>query len=311
MNKCKICNSRTTKIKFLKIKSISHVNFGDFNDPSYYKCQNCNLLENKKFKNIFATKNYFNVNQSDIYIYKNNVKIKKSNFQSKFIFKNLKMKKNNRILDYGCNKGDLLKSFKNKYNMKNLFGYEINNYFVDMLKKNKIKFDDFYKSNQKFDIIIFSHSLFYIKNLTNLFLTLRKKLDKDGKIFIENPDIIQNPIYSAVGDQNYFFTKKNIINLLNYYNFEAIYKKVPFSDNFCLIVKKSSKQFKKFKFKDNDFEKSLSILNKKIKKLILLKKKYYVFGTTSKAAFVDAVLKKKIIKFVDENIILSKKKISQ
>ena len=38
--------------------------------------------------------------------------------------------------------------------------------------KNKIKFDDFYKSNQKFDIII-SHSLFYIKNLTNL-LTLRK-----------------------------------------------------------------------------------------------------------------------------------------
>ena len=60
-------------------------------------------------------------------------------------------------------KGYLLKSFKNKYNMKNLFGYEINNYFVDLLKKNKIKFDDFYKSNQKFDIIIFSHSLFYIK----------------------------------------------------------------------------------------------------------------------------------------------------
>ena len=308
MIKCKICNTETLKLKFLKIKSISHVNFNEFTKPSYYKCKNCNIIQNQNVKNIFSTNSYYNLNQSDLYIYRNNLKIKKSDFQSKFIFKNLKIKKNNLILDYGCNKGDLLKSFKKIYNIKNLFGYEINNKFVSLIKQNKFKFDDFYKSNQKFDIIIFSHSLFYVKNLKKLFLSLGQKLNKNGKIYIENPDIIQNPIYSAIGDQAYFFTKKNSINLLNYFNFDAIYKKVPFSDNFCLIVKKSTKSFKKFKFKDNNFEKSLNMLNRKIKKLILLKKKYFVFGTTSKAAFVETVLKKKIIKFVDENMFQSKKR---
>ena len=135
MIKCKICNTKTIKLKFLKIKSISHVNFNEFSKPSYYKCKNCNIIENKNVKNIFSTNYYYNLNQSDLYIYRNNLKTKKSDFQSKFIFKNLKIKKKNLILDFGCNKGDLLKSFKKIHNINNLFGYEINNNFVSLLKK--------------------------------------------------------------------------------------------------------------------------------------------------------------------------------
>ena len=68
----------------------------------------------------------------------------------------------------------------------------------------------------KFDLIVLSHSLMYFKNIKKLIKFLDNNLSKDGKIFIESPNIEKSPFYLLMGDQYYFFSiyalKKFFIN---------------------------------------------------------------------------------------------------
>ena len=86
--------------------------------------------------------------------------------------------KNIKILDYGCNKGELLHELK-KSGYTKLFGHDVNINFSKNLRNKKInylKFDEI--SLHKFDLVIFSHSISYVKNLTNLLKTIKSILNK-------------------------------------------------------------------------------------------------------------------------------------
>ncbi len=320
MNYCNICGESFfyenlfDKYSFLNKKFIRHSDFNNLKyTPKLIKCSNCQVLINLSLhqkKNFFFGKSYINSNQSNLFISLKKKKIIKSEFQANFIIKRIKLKKRSRILDIGCNKGDLLSCLKKKIKGCFVYGYDINKQIKKFLKKKKINFYELNKKNKlTFDLIIFSHSLFYIKNQKKLFENINSILKKNGKIFIEIPSIEMNPLYFIFGDQYYLFTKNSLMNHLLKSNFIPKVFNLKDYENTILISKKNYKHIN-FRFKkDSIIENSINKLFLLKKKLLNLKyKKVNILGTTSKAAFVHNFLGKKTKFFLDENINLKRKR---
>lgn len=126
--------------------------------------------------------------------YKNEKRFKKPKLSFIELFKILKIKSNESILDVGCANGELLYNLSKKYKSNKLYGFELLPSLINVAKKNlpsnvkiqKVDITKKIKILKKFDVIIISGviSIFddYEKPLKNLI----KILKKNGKIFIFN-----------------------------------------------------------------------------------------------------------------------------
>ena len=92
------------------------------------------------------------------------------------------LKNNSSVLDYGCGSGDFVKHLRSK--SIDAYGYEPNYNFCD---HDFLTNQEGWKS-KKYDIIILWHVLEHIHNPFVLIQSLKKRLNKDGKIFIAIPN---------------------------------------------------------------------------------------------------------------------------
>ena len=145
----------------------------------------------------------------------------------------------------------------------------------------------------------------YFKNIKKLFKLLNNLLSNSGKIFIQIPDIEQNPINILLGDQKNIFNINSMkrISIMSGFKVVNIEKK-KFKREILFTIKKNSRKMVLTKnFKNNLLENSLL----KIKRFKInanrkfLKEKYSIFGTTINSAFLHELLKKKTKYFIDEN----------
>ena len=144
--------------------------------------------------------------------------------------------------------------------------------------------------------------MMYFKNINLLLQNVTRLLKENGILYIEIPDITQSPYYSLMGDQTYILTKKSLFNILRIHNFHPkIYKPKLLNGNIAFLAKKTSKLKKFKKIRDNIFEKSLKDLIKIKSNISRIKTKFYVLGTTVKAAFIYNIAKKNVIGFLDES----------
>ena len=315
MKKCKICFEKTQKIK-INLPFFNHLNFQTISKKIIFtKCLNCQLIFqsklSSKFNNFFQKKDYSLSKQTDHKIFDINKKsTHRTTIQSKIISNFFKQNKLD-VLDVGCFDGKLLKELSNNYRIHKMYGYDVNEH----LKKKFPKKKNFYFIKQnitkiriKFDLIIFSHSLGYIENLEKELKLYIKLLKKDGKIFIQIPNLERNPFYSLMGDQYQFFTKGSIINVFQNYDFKTkLIKNKHFPRELLFLSERKQKTNKVKMIKDLSFENSIKKIIK-IKKYILryFKLPIYVLGTTVNAAFIDEILSKKVIAFIDEKKITKK-----
>ena len=104
---------------------------------NYYLNITKNLKNNFK---EFKSKKYSLVDQDNkTFASKSGLQfMKRSDVLSKFIQKKIKDKKT-RILDFGCNKGGLLKKLS-KLGYKNLYGYDLGVHYKKFFKNSNIKF---------------------------------------------------------------------------------------------------------------------------------------------------------------------------
>ena len=101
-------------------------------------------------------------------------------------FKKLISKKN--ICDFGCGYAGFL-TLSSKITKKTS-GVELNNFFLDYLKREKKYIDvknDIDQFKSKFDIITLFHVLEHIPNQVETLKNIKKKLNNKGKIIIEVP----------------------------------------------------------------------------------------------------------------------------
>ena len=314
MKKCNLCeNINQNKIFKTNFPSFRHLDFKKISSKTKYlkcsKCQSISVYHSKKKENIenmFKSKKYSHSNQTNQKKYFNTNLLYRSEIQSEFIAKHLK--DNSNILDVGCFDGRLLSFLNKKLNKSSFTGFEINKKLKKIFPKKK---NFFFVENldnlkyQKFDAVILSHSIMYFKKLNFLLKKINYLLNEKGKLFIQIPDIVKNPLNLLMGDQRSIITVNSMKNLCKLSGFKIIkIEKRVFKREILFVITKNNLNVKKnLMFSDNTLENTLNFINKFKLRLIkkFLDKKYYILGTTVNAAFVHELFKKKILFVLDEN----------
>lgn len=308
---CKICLNKTKKI-YITLPLFRHLDFKtDLNNIVLKKCMNCQIIYNSKktnnMSNLFRKKSYSLSKQTNHFVRNNQDYKRRTYYQAEIIYKMYRKSNKINVLDVGCFDGQLLLDMSKFFKKYNFFGYDINKQLKRLFpKKKNFKFvtPNLRNINEKFDLIIMSHSIMYINKIKDDFLLYKKMLKRNGILYIQMPNIEKNPFYALMGDQFNFFTSESLKNVLKICGFKSkIINNNIFKREIIMIAKKHNYR-NKLKFKNSKvYEKCIIKIRKIIDDLAKFnKKKLIVMGTTVNSAFVDEILFDKIKFFIDENL---------
>ncbi len=239
-------------------------------------CKNCGHIQLSKFispellyNNIYANRT------SESYLSDNAIKYFKN-----FLFKTLKRKKNEGILEIGCNDIKLINNLKDNFNI--LYGIDPiwKKRKTPSTKKIKVIGDYVEKVNLnkitgKINAVVSTHNLEHIDDPYKVLKRFLNKLDKDTIFFIEVPDadlMVKNCRFDQIFHQHYhYFNLNSLENLANRLGCRIINKSINY--NFwggSLMVAFKKDKIKKIKIKNN-----YKSFNKKIKINYLKFKNHY------------------------------------
>ena len=194
------------------------------------------------------------------------------------------IQKKQKILDIGCGPGTGLK----KYTSNNIVhGIEPDITRAKIAKKNNIKvfncsLKKFYKKQEnRYDIIIFFHTLEHMFNPRETIKMIKNLLNKNGKLIIEVPNFLDwvgswhDSLYLAHTQNFNLFSLNHIMTKIDFYPTEVFYTKYKGKEkNICAIYKKdnSKKDTVKLFFKNLKrtltYEKVKKIYNPENKKIM-------------------------------------------
>lgn len=204
-------------------------------------CKNCGFL--------FATKRLTNDCYTDFYInHFNDLDIGYSigldkSFKDQynnaynniypFIENDIDLSKSLNILEIGCSSGGALQYFKEKKH--NVIGLDLGTDAIDYGKSQDLELFNIdlpdFKTNIKFDLVIYNSVLEHIVDLENHFVKLQEILKDDGYIFVRVPGIknLHNNSFHKFDLLNfitlphiYYFSVKTLTNLMSKYKFKHV-----------------------------------------------------------------------------------------
>jgi len=282
------------------------------------KCKNCGIIiseQAEKYQSHFNSIGYINSSQTTHSVYSKQKKklVNRNIIQLEILKSKFIDVAKPKILDIGCNDFNLLKELHKDYKNGIFFGYDIDRKFKRFCPNKKNFYfisKDLKKIKIKFDIIIFSQSIDYIKNIKILLKTLNTILSDNGKLFISTDDYKFSPVSLLHLDRYNHFTERSLKNILNSSGYFAtrIFSK---DLNAELLIKaiKTKKKEKNYFLEDNSLKLIMKSLEKIKTKIHQIKQNViYTFGISSKAALVDELLNKKTFQFVREGKLLTVKK---
>jgi len=314
VNYCEICKSVKIKKINVGLPFFRHLDFTTISDSgNLYRCSNCQIIYNP-----CAVANELATFKSEVYAKSAQTQQKinsdefsgsmsRSFLQAKILADRFIQNKRPKILDIGCFKGHLLLELDSILNKGIFWGYDINpqlkNLFSD---KDNFQFisSNLEDIDVRFDLIILSHSIPYVPDLSKLMKSIDQLLDYNGILFIQIPNISKNLFYSLMGDQCFIFTQASLMNLLMNFGYSIYVIEDHYFPRELLIVSKKEKKECLMNFEqDSIFERNIQILKEVKDKLYLIDgNQLAVLGTTVNAAFVDEVIGERIEYFVDENL---------
>ena len=224
---CSICSSKNLQ-KVIELKKFPLTGIfikkkikKDF--PYYFNqglniCNKCGHLQLAKFvspdilyNNIYANRT------SESFLSDNAI-----NFFKKFLFKVLKKKKLNGLLEIGCNDIKLIENLKNNFSY--LYGIDPIWHKKKAPKGKKIKVIGGYVENidlkkikKKIDIIISTHNLEHLEDPYNVLKKFINNFGEDATFFIEVPDadlMIKNLRFDQIFHQHYHYFNMNSLKNL-------------------------------------------------------------------------------------------------
>ena len=120
--------------------------------------------------------------------------------------------KSAKILDIGCGNGGLIQILKER-GYKNVVGLDPSETCVNTMRNKGLEahHGGLFSKNQLdniFDLIILSHVLEHIYDLTNSVRNLKELLNSEGLVYVETPNATKYPEYYIV--PNYYFDTEHI-----------------------------------------------------------------------------------------------------
>ena len=230
-NQCLACYSKRIVIfkSFNRLKSVSSDTIPlNFKIPDIIFCKSCKLIQKKTsknyIKNIAKIYNNYKLYHQDkkgrgfSTFNSSGQNLSKSKVILDYFFKQkFHLPKNFKILDFGCHAGINMKLLK-KYSInKNIFGYDKYKKNSTIFEKNlisKIYKDNIFQTKIKFDIIISFFVLEHILDTEEYFNKIERLLTNNGILFLQVPDIENNPYDFIIYDHVFHFSKSSLINLL-------------------------------------------------------------------------------------------------
>lgn len=262
-----------------------------------YSSKSFNKKSFFKFYNLYYRKLYHGKVDDGFYFPK---EIKRGKRLKKFIKKNfIKLKKNDFILEIGCGSGGIL----SQINHNNYLGIDLDNELVDYGKKKGLNLmyadlnniDKFI--NKKPKLIIFSHVLEHIVDITDFFKKLKKVANHNTLIYVEVPDPLaklKNLRSKYINELHVahfsIFNENSLIKLLNKNQFSCLNLET-IDNNISALFKynQSIKAYKKNNYsnKSHFFKKNFIDIDEKVKKKYLFYEikmyvKYFYFFMKSK-----------------------------
>lgn len=227
----------------------------------------------------------------------------------KYISNNFQIKKNDSVLDIGCNDGVLLAHYDSKVN---IIGIEPSNVVKFISDKRIIVFNNFFntklannikKKYKDIKVITMTNVLAHIDELNLLIRNIKKILSSDGVFIVEVPYIF-NMLKKGTFDVIYhehlsYFSLSSLKNIFNKNNFIIIdVKRINFgASGPCIRIFVANKSYSKPK-------KSVVNLLKFERKMGLNKKKIYI-SFAKKVINIIEKIQKNINSYKDRNIPLA------
>lgn len=220
-------------------------------------CKNCLLVSRKLEKNFEKKiKSVFQKNRGYVW---NHTELEKRAITNYYFFKKLfrfiKIKKNDEILDFGSGFGPLLNILKKK-NYKAI-GLEpsIKNSRISKKLGHKVINDTLRKNtfnSKKFRIIVSLYVFTYLTDLNQVFKIFRKILKSGGYILLR---VHQYKFSKTYWQRNHFkvlgkkatnhFSNNSLKNLFNFYNFDVLLIESNLDGTTIIAKKVKNKKYKK------------------------------------------------------------------
>lgn len=270
------------------------------------------LSEISKIYQEYDVYHQSNGEEQSIYDIDTGAPSKRSKALCDFLQQSIPLGETGNILDFGCANGEFISNFTSIRPKWRLYGYDLSRKYEQDLKKIPafIKlYCNNYPTDIKFDFICLSHTLEHIQNPVETLLDLRKMLSKKGRIFIQVPNVQENPFDILVADHALHFSPETMNEILVRAGFEieelttrVIIKEISVLAKAAQNVK--LKETKAFNFKNinDEVDRNLKFL-----KLLVSEIAYFdsngsigIFGSSISSTWISAYCKH-VQFFVDED----------
>jgi SAM-dependent methyltransferase len=211
-----------------------------------------------------------------------------------------------KILDFGCGNGELLKSFYKESKELILYGADIDIRSAFPFGENFSNIG-YFQTNQipknlKFNVITFVHVLEHVEKIGSILEILDNHLESQGHFVVQLPDIENNEFDFIVADHIHHFTRRSLINFFTKWGYSLIHENDK-SNKECTLI---------FKKEGNYHQESLNVINKIEKKVNEIKnerymQKFYIFGTSILGSWIHSLLMQSeslenLQGFIDEDV---------
>jgi SAM-dependent methyltransferase len=292
-----------------------HLDFGPLGLPESCnrigECCNCGHLyrihtdREREFIDRLYKSGEYTAHREDHVVQHDDRLLQAATAQAELLLPHLEKSRGLAILDIGCFDGSLLGALKETGCSQRLVGFDVEQRPCFFEKcAGEFVTGSLDNVRGKFDLVILSQSLMYIKDLPALFRKTNSLLELGGRLFIHVPDILQKPSMLLLGDQYHYFTKGKLETLLQQFGYDPVFlPDTPFPRDLLMISKKTDeeKHYSQPKMVLPGLIESMDATRNRLREMASTLGEYTVLGTTMEASFVHSLLPGKVTAFVDED----------
>ncbi len=274
-----------------------------------YRCPECGLIQ--KDASVQSQTDYFQSSYSHSLLngkeqmkFVDGIPFPKSELIISGVKEDINNPKN--MLDIGTGSGAFLSAFKKEFPLCEMYGQDIQDNFIETIIK-YIPKENFYckdigEINQKFDLITMVGVISHIPLLLSFLDDLDSILNQDGQILIHTSDFPNNFFDVVIIDCITHISKPIMYKMLSKYHKNISFHNTVFKETTIGINLIKNKNIYNPENEEYILDKQKNIFKNFIDFIYYSKTSYSVLGSSPSSIYIGAILKERLIDFVDEDI---------